>query len=148
MAPAHLAQNRAPFCDLTDVDDLPLQIFFASRGVTYCIDDELCAYRVNAPGSWTVHQRTETVERRVQLQQKHIRMHEAFDRDTDYRYHDAVLDAIRKDAFEIHWLRRDVDSMRQTEFRPLYRALPLKTRLRLRLGRYLPFFNGRKGARA
>lgn len=148
VAPTHLAQNRAPFCDLTDVDDLPLQIFFASRGATYCIDEELCAYRVNAPGSWSVQQRAERVEKRVALQQKNIRMHEAFDNDTDYRYHEAVLDAIRKDNFEIHWLRRDVKSMRQKEFLAMYRALPLKTRLKLNLGYYLPFLKGGRSAQA
>ncbi len=133
-----LAQNRAPFCDMVTVDDCPLQIFFASRGDTYYMEEAMCAYRVEAPGSWTLMQRADALENRVALQESIIRMHEAFDEDTGCRWHDAVQDAIRADEFEILWLKRDLDGMRLPIYRALYRRLSLRTRVGLHLHKAFP----------
>ena len=138
MTRAELSKNRAPFCDMVTVDDCPLQIFFASRGDTFYMAEALCAYRVVAPGSWTLMQRADAVENRVALQRSIVKMHEAFDADTNYRWHDAVQDAIKADEFEICWLRRDLAGMRQPAYRALYKKIPLRTRVGLRLRSAFP----------
>ncbi len=131
MAPGDLCRNRPAYCDLVEVDDAPLQIFFASRGSVHYLSARTCAYRVSAPGSWTEMQRREKTEKRVLLQEHMIRMHEAFDEETGGRWHDAVQDAIRKDRFEIAWYQRDRKTMILPEYRDLYRSLPLSTRIKL-----------------
>lgn len=138
MTRAALAKGRAPFCDMVSVDDCPLQLFFASRGDTYYMQEAMCAYRVEAPGSWTLAQKRESVEKRVALQESLIRMHEAFDADTGGRWHGAVADAITTDRFEILWLNRDLIGMRRPEYRALYRKLPLRTRAGLYVKTYCP----------
>ena len=143
MAPTALAQNRAAFCDLTSVDDAPLQIFFASRGETRYLADATCAYRVNAAGSWTLQQKKESIDKKIALQKSLIAMHEAFDADTDYRYHDAVAEALVKDRFEILWLTNDIDEMKKLPYRTLYRTLSKRSRLRLHLIRRFPRLYGR-----
>lgn len=127
--PSALAKNRAPFCDLTTVDDAPLQIFFASRGTTYYFAEPTCVYRVNARGSWSMIQTKLALEKRVALQLSLIAMHEAFDADTDYRYHDAVEDALNVDRFELAYYSRDIRGMRR--YPEQWRALPLRRRVRL-----------------
>ena len=122
---------------MVEVDDAPLQIFFASRGTTHYLADSTCAYRVNAPGSWTEMQKQEKTEKRIRLQEDMIRMHEAFDKETGGKWHDAVADAIRKDHFEIAWYLRDRKTMILPEYRDLYRALPLSTRFKLLARQFL-----------
>lgn len=127
--PTRLAKNRAPFCDLTTVDDAPLQIFFASRGTTYYFVEPTCVYRINAAGSWTLIQKKLALDKRAALQRSLIAMHRAFDEDTGYRYHDAVEDALRVDRFELAYYSRDIRGMKR--YPDQWRALPLRRRVRL-----------------
>jgi glycosyltransferase involved in cell wall biosynthesis len=53
VAPAKLAKERAAFCDMTDVDDAVLQLWFGSNGTTHYFSERMCAYRSAVPGSWT-----------------------------------------------------------------------------------------------
>ncbi len=138
MALGDLCRNRPPYCDMVEVDDAPLQIFFASRGISHYFAERTCAYRVCAPGSWTAMQKTEKTEKRVKLQEDMIRMHLAFDAETGGKWHEAVQDAIRKDRFEIAWYKRDRKTMILPEYRDLYLSMPLSTRIKLFFRQFLP----------
>ncbi|MEG1525559.1 MAG: glycosyltransferase [Clostridia bacterium] len=138
MVPTILAQNRAAYCDLTTVDDAPLQIFFASRGTTYYMAQPMASYRVNAAGSWSLAQRKLGKAKRIALQESLIAMHEAFDADTHGEWHGAVLDALAVDRFEILWLNDDLSGMKQPTYRTLYQKLPFKSRMRLHVQTWFP----------
>ena len=87
VAPTHLAQNRAPFCDMTDVDDAVLQIFFASQGTTHYFAETMCAYRQAVPGSWTLSYNAAGRDAQVRHHKGLIAALRAFDESSGYVWH-------------------------------------------------------------
>lgn len=134
VAPARFAQNRAPFCDLSDVDDAVLQIYFASQGTTHYFAEPMCAYRTAVKGSWTETFFSSDNKVRIQHHMGLIAALELFDRDTNGLYHDAVeYNLIHHQWFEVLRLQHDVIALNKRPFRAIYKKLPLRRRIRMHL---------------
>ena len=137
VAPTRLAQNRAPFCDLTDVDDAVLQIWFAENGVTHYFAKPLCAYRQAVPGSWTETFFSSKSAARIQHHLGMVRALEAFDAETGGRWHEAVDFCVtHQQKYEILRLQNDVAALRKPPYRARYKELPLRRRIRMQLARW------------
>ncbi len=138
VAPTRLAQNRAAFCDLTDVDDAVLQLWFGVNGTTHYFAEPLCAYRQAVPGSWT-----ETFfagERGVRIRHHEgmIRALEAFNEETRGQWREAVDFCLTyQQRYEILRLKSDVNALRKPPYRAIYRKLPLRRRLRMQLEHWI-----------
>ena len=144
VAPARLAKNRAPFCDMTDVDDAVLQLWFGANGRTHYFCERMCAYRTAVPGSWTETFLSGDRSARMLHHESMVRALEAFDEETGSRWHDAVRDAIvHHHTFEILCLQSRVDLLKQPDYRAQYRALSAKRRLRLNLEHVAPKLTAR-----
>lgn len=144
VAPARLAQNRGPFCDMTDVDDAVLQIWFGANGRTHYFCERMCAYRTAVPGSWTETFFSADRGARISHHEGMVRTLEAFDEETGSRWHEAVRDAIvHHHMFEILCLQGRVNLLKQPLHRAQYQALSAKRRLRLNLEHLFPKLTGR-----
>jgi len=134
VAPAHLAKNRAAFCDMADVDDAVLQLWFGANGKTHYFADTMCAYRYNVPGSWT---KTFFAARHEARIRHHEGLKQAllfFDEETGGRWHEAVDYCVTyQQEYEILRLKSDVKALNQPPYRALYKELPLKRRIRMHL---------------
>ncbi len=135
VAPAYLAQNRAPFCDMTDVDDAVLQIWFASKGTTHYFAKSMCAYRQAVPGSWTVTYNAAGREKQVAHHKGLARALRDFDRETNYCWHDAVDFNATYQEYEALRMTNDLPALKKPPYRERYLTLPLKRRIRMHLAR-------------
>ncbi|MCC3862836.1 glycosyltransferase [Terrisporobacter petrolearius] len=70
------------------VGDYPLQIFLASKGDVYYIDDVMSVYRVNVPGSWS--NRVYFSPKRINHFKKISKMLDAINEYTDYKYNKEI----------------------------------------------------------
>lgn len=130
----HLTQNRAPFCDMADVDDAVLQLWFGANGTTHYFAEPMCAYRYEVPGSWTKTFFTSNREARIRHHEGMIRALNAFDAMYDGKWHDAVDFCVtHQQKFEVLRLKNDVKSLRKPPYRAHYKQLPLKRRIRMTL---------------
>lgn len=144
VAPTRLAQNRAPFCDMTDVDDAVLQIWFGANGRTHYFSERMCAYRTAVPGSWTETFLASNKDARILHHEGMARALEAFDEETGSRWHAAVQDAIvHHHTFEILCLKSRVDLLKRPEHRAQYKALSKKRRFRLNMEHIAPKLTAR-----
>lgn len=137
VAPTRLAQNRAPFCDFSDVDDAVLQLWFAENGTTHYFAEPLCAYRQAVPGSWTETFFSSKSAARIQHHLGLIRALEAFDAETGGRWHDAVDFCVtHQQKYEILRLQNDVTALKKPPYRAQYKKLPLRRRARMHLAHW------------
>ena len=128
----HLAQNRAPFCDMADVDDAVLQLWFGANGTTHYFAEPMCAYRYEVPGSWTKTFFESNREARIRHHEGMIRALNAFDEMFEGKWHDAVDFCVtHQQKFEVLRLKNDVKSLLKPPYRAHYKQLPLKRRIRM-----------------
>ncbi len=135
VAPTHLAQNRAPFCDETDVDDAVLQIWFASNGATHYIAESMCAYRQAVPGSWTEMYHAAGREAQIVHHRGLARALRAFDAQSNYRWHEAVDFNATYQEYEVLRMTNDLPALKKPPYRKRYLELPLQRRIRMHLVR-------------
>lgn len=135
VAPTHLAQNRAPFCDETDVDDAVLQIWFASNGTTHYFAESMCAYRQAVPGSWTEMYHAAGREAQIVHHRGLARALRAFDAQSNYRWHEAVDFNATYQEYEVLRMTNDLPALKKPPYRKRYLELPLQRRIRMHLVR-------------
>ena len=136
VAPTYLAQNRAPFCDMTDVDDAVLQIFFASQGTTHYFAEPMCAYRQAVPGSWTLTYNAAKRDVQVEHHRGLAKALRTFDESSGYRWHEAVDFNATYQEYEVLRMTNDLPALKKPPYRARYLQLPLKRRIRMHLVRW------------
>ncbi len=132
----HLAQNRGAFCDLTDVDDAVLQIWFASNGTTHYFSEPMCAYRQAVPGSWTLAYHAAGREAQIRHHASLARALRAFDAESGYRWHDAVDFNATYQEYEVLRMQNDLPALKKPPYRARYLTLPFRRRVRMHLVRW------------
>ncbi len=136
VAPTKLAKERAPFCDLSDVDDAVLQLWFGMNGTVYYFAEPMCAYRTVVPGSWTETFFSARHAERVLHHEAMVRALEAFDEQSGRRWHASVDFCItHQQKYEILRLQNDVAALRKPPYRRQYLTLPFRRRVRMQLVR-------------
>ena len=133
VAPTRLAQNRDAFCDLTDVDDAVLQIWFASQGTTHYFAESMCAYRQAVPGSWTLSYQAAGREAQIKHHKGLAKALRAFDESSGFIWHDAVDFNATYQEFEVLRMTNDLPALKKPPYRARYLSLPLKRRVRMHL---------------
>jgi glycosyltransferase involved in cell wall biosynthesis len=113
VAPTHLAQNRGSFCDETDVDDAVLQIWFAANGTTHYFAESMCAYRQAVPGSWTETYHAAGREAQITHHRGLARALREFDRQSNYRWHDAVDFNATYQEYEVLRMTNDLPRLKK-----------------------------------
>jgi hypothetical protein len=137
VAPTALAKNRAPFCDLSDVDDAVLQIWFGMNGRTHTLQNPCACTAKPCPVRGRKRSSPSKHAERVLHHEALIRALEAFDAESGFRWHESVeFCIIHQQKFEIYRLQNDCAALRKPPFRSQYLALPLRRRVRMQLTRW------------
>jgi len=84
-----LREGRPDFWRNSPIGDLPMMLFYVSKGNLGYIDEVMSVYRMQAAGSWSSRQNT--LKKRSQHNRTILALYDAFDRYTDFRYHDVVV---------------------------------------------------------
>jgi len=137
-----LVRNLPDYYFISPVGDYPLQLHFASSGRTYYFADIMSAYRYNTPGSWTARIRR-NYDSLIRLQTGIITMLQGFDQATGKRFHNAVEQRIKTESFSLLEYRNDYKAMLGKEYKSLYKKLPVKQRIKIRIGRSFPWLLAR-----
>lgn len=119
------------------IGDVPVHIFMAAHGSVYYFDRPMSVYRLGAADSWTTSMLKGDEEARRNKNLKHLadltRMYEAFDRDTEGRYHEAVAQALLREDFLTKLNLREFGAVLEPENRKYVRELPQPQRFLLDL---------------
>ena len=84
------------------VGDIPLQIYMASKGTVYYFDRPMSVYRAGAEGSWSSDIDSDMEGLKWKEHREAMwELFEAFDRETEGRYHAAVTEALERESFLI-----------------------------------------------
>lgn len=110
------------------IGDVPIHIFMAAHGSVYYFDRYMSAYRLGAADSWTTSMKKGdpgAVEKRYR---KHLAdleaMYGAFDRDTEGRYHEAILSELRRKRFLVELNSNNFSVIREKENKRYLNELP------------------------
>lgn len=131
-----LIQDLPAYFDILYIDFV-IQMYLASCGTTYCFADKMAAYRRGVEGSWTSGYLVDRTGR-IRHLEKTIAVREAFDAQTEGRYHDAIETVNTRNAFTMHWLRGDFESLKAEQYRRLYQELNPKAKIRFLSDKYVP----------
>ena len=81
-------EGRPDFWRNSPVGDLPMMLYFASKGNIGYIDEVMSVYRMQVAGSWSARQNT--LKKRTRHYHTILNLYDAFDQYTGYRYHDVI----------------------------------------------------------
>ncbi|MEA5049245.1 MAG: glycosyltransferase family 2 protein [Eubacteriales bacterium] len=138
VAPTALLNSQPDFCELTEVEDIPVHMWCAVNGYAWYFSKHMAAYRYAVPGSWSMRQNAAKRETQIATCRGVIGLLEGFDAYTKERYHASFADAILYQKFKIKCFERDLKALRRPPYRVFYRELSGKRRIRLWLERYFP----------
>lgn len=123
------------------VGDIPMQLILASHGEGYYMDEFMSVYRIGGAASWSVRMKEGEYERK---QEEYASRMEAtyleFDKETDHRYHEAVLSAIRRIRYLTYVNTRQYEYIFDRKYRKYYKELNFRTVALMRLQYRLPKF--------
>lgn len=138
VAPTALLNTQPDFCELTEVEDIPVHMWCAVNGYAYYFARHMAAYRYAVPGSWSARQKR--AERGTQIAHCEgvIGLLRGFDAYTNGKYADSYGHAIRYLEFKILCLRHDLKAAKEPPYRQFYNRLGWKRKLRLRLEKAAP----------
>lgn len=138
VAPTKLLNNQPEFCELTEVEDIPVHMWCAVNGYAWYMAGHMAAYRFAVPGSWSVRQNAARQETQIQTCRGVIGLLQGFDEYTKGAYHASFADAILYQEFKIKCIEHDHKALKKPPYRQFYLELSRKRRLRLWLERYAP----------
>jgi len=138
VAPTKLLNSQPDYCELTEVEDIPVHMWCAVNGYAWYMSKHMAAYRYAVPGSWSVRQNAARQETQVQTIRGVIGLLQGFDAYTKGTYHASFADAILYQEFKIKCVEHDLKALRRPPYRSFYRELSGKRRIRLWLERYFP----------
>lgn len=135
MAPMALTKNLPEFYSKFFLDYIT-QIFFSSKGKSYCFEEYMSAYRVNTPGSWTL--RTKSNKAKVNHQQKVINALRQFDEYTDYANHKSVEQAVIDRQLDCAVMTCDRKIIKEEPYKSYIKNLSSRKKLKFYIKLYFP----------
>ncbi|MEN6562669.1 MAG: hypothetical protein ABFD11_03880, partial [Christensenella sp.] len=147
VAPTKLLNSQPDFCELTEVEDIPVHMWCAVNGYAWYMARHMAAYRYAVPGSWSVRQNAAKQDTQIQTCRGVIGLLQGFDDYTKGKYRASFADAILYQQFKIKCIEHDLAALRKPPYRAFYRELTPKRRIRLWLERYAPALTARFIAR-
>lgn len=134
--------NPPQFRKVSPVGDWPMILYFCTKGNIYYINDEMSCYRRNAVGSYTTTMGVAIVEKRKKYNQGLIDMINAFDKYTDYKYHnycEQFAERFVKYYYDCLKDERNFKEIVNKKYRKFFKEESSKDRLYIKLKVYLPF---------
>lgn len=128
------------FFQKAHVGDYPLQMYLASQGYAYYMDEMMAVYRYGAEMSWNyqLNSGEDRLEKAIQLKEADNRLLEEFHRFTNGRYLMAIESTKRKNEFAILLLQNRIGELKKQPYRTFYKELTVRHRMKLRVRYHLP----------
>lgn len=111
------------------VGDYPLQILHSIKEYAYFIKDSMSVYRVNTGNSWT--DKNQEYKRQIELSKKIIKMLQDFNKYSDKKYEDIVIERIKRISYKIIKYDLKEKTLSKEEYKKYYNCLPLKRKLQI-----------------
>lgn len=124
---------RKTFC----VEDFPMYMMAAMNGKIHQLSDIMCVYRQFSIGSWS-SQNKENNERIISHQKDIIDNMKAFDKQTNYEYHNLVKNKIDASNFRIAFLQKNFFIIFSKKYKKFFKKLTFKERMSLKLQYMFP----------
>ncbi len=118
--------------------DLTLQIHGALRGGMLYLKDNMSAYRYLAKNSWTRSVRSDA-SKLIEMYESAIKMFSILDDETDGKYHEVIQKCIQKTEMQILIKKNDCKKVLDRKYRDVYKTLPWKKRMKIRIGAMFPW---------
>ncbi len=119
------------------VGDYPLVILAALHGTIDYLDDNMSAYRVGVPGSWTLRELA-TSDKRIKHYQDMEKMFDEINAYTNFQFTESLTKAKRGYQFSLLVEQGKFKEARQGDFRQIYLELGAKKRLVMKFKRCFP----------
>lgn len=122
--------NLPKFFKESVVGDLPLKLYFLSRGNCYHINKECSFYRENTKNSWSFKQKN---SRNIKYKnfQSEINTYLEFNKFTNYKYNKEINDRIIKIEFNYFKDENNLKKIKEKKYRNLYIKLNMKEKIKL-----------------
>lgn len=118
--------------------DYTLQIQGALRGGILYLSDCMSVYNFMTETSWTKRMRKDA-SKVIQHLKKVVDMLQILDEETDRQYSDVIAKVKTKEEFNISQLAEQWKELKNEEYSEIFKALPLKERIKINIKIYFPF---------
>ena len=139
--PKAIFKNPPKWYFSSPVGDYPMQIFLATQGYAYYIDDNMSAYRVNAKGSWTRSMLEDCENKYSKHYDDMNTMLDQVNKDTKNIYINEINQIKRINNFNVMVIKSEFEKIIKPVFRDLYNNLSKKTKFKIFIKRYFKIVN-------
>ena len=116
--------NLPDFSKKAKVGDVPLMLYFMTKGNLYYIDESMSYYRRN-PRSWSYeNMKVNNIIRQCKTMQNHIDFYAEFDKYSQYKYHKCINDYIERTIETIAWRYIDNGLYKEALKKPYRKYIP------------------------
>lgn len=131
--PRKLLESPPVFFTTAHVGDYPMQLFLASQGYAYYMDDCMSVYRTDVKGSWTSHLNSSAnlKEKMIEVNEGDIQILDGFNKYTKFKYHKSVEKAILEKEFAISIIRGKTKEPKNGQYKAYVNSLSLKKKLKM-----------------
>jgi glycosyltransferase involved in cell wall biosynthesis len=136
--------NKIPkFYYESHVGDYPLQMYLATKGHVFYIDENMADYRTGVKGSWT--SKPNTLSRKEakmhynKIYENDIALLDKFNEYTNFIYNKIIEDAIKQKVFNIYINNIDIKAMKNSGYIDLYKKLGVVRKIKLYIEKFFPF---------
>lgn len=132
--------NPVPeFYKNSDVDDVPLLLYFGQLGKNYYIGESMSCYRRNSTGSWTERQKG-NIERIIKHKELMIDLYYKYDDYTKGKYKDLVHHWIDNERFMIAEYQNDFREMAKKRYSVFMKKRGIKYQIKVQIAALIPNF--------
>lgn len=121
----------------SDLDDVPLLLFFGDLGKNYYIDETMSCYRRNSDGSWTEEQKG-NLKKIISHKKRMIRLYQEYEVYTKGKYSKLTEHWINNETFMIAEHTHDFKEMSKKKYHEFLQKRNLKFRILIRIASILP----------
>lgn len=126
------AKELPDFYKISDVDDVPMLLYFGQLGQNYYLNETMTAYRRNSVGSWTENQKnnfTRIKEHKLRM----IELYHHYESYTNSKYSDLTEHWINNERFMIAEYEHDYREMSKKKYKEFLTKRSLKFKLKVKL---------------
>ena len=128
------------------VGDIPLQLWMTMKGSVFYMDEVMSMYRMGREGSWGEMMDREQAEKLTARWENHYQameaLYNAFDRDSEGRWHGASEEALKRQRFHIDLKEGHTEAVKAPENRKFLAELPEAEARLLKLKASAPWLYG------
>lgn len=133
----NLVDNMPDYYKKSDVDDVPLLLYFGQLGNNYYINESMTCYRRNSVGSWTERQKNNK-ERIITHKRLMIELYMKYDEYTGEKYKDLVQHWINNERFMIAEIEHDFKEMVKKKYTIFLKKRDIKYRVKVHIAALIP----------